>query len=351
MDIRNIRQQEAIDSYTGNYWAMIKAAPRFGKCKVTIEILRKFNMNKILICIPRVDIKESWENDMEKWGWSGDVTYTTFRSLHKVKDKYDLVIIDEIHECSPNQLKAIKLLKAKKLLALSGTITQKTEKEIADLADIYPSYEYTIEQAVEEGILCDYTITLHKVKLDDTKPLHRGRSEKAKFFALEKAIEKAKKEEKDTFFLYLQQIQLIQGSISKMEKTKDLLMVYREQRVLGFCGTTEIADQLGAPVYHSKKREKGILEEFCKGKGSPHLITIKMAQAGLTIVPINIGLINYTSGNPEEMAQKICRFLGFEYDNPEKKAEIHIVISDEKFETDRISTALMFFNKEKIKYK
>jgi hypothetical protein len=61
-------------------------------------------------------------------------------------------------------------------------------------------------------------------------------------------------------------------------------------------------------------------------------------------------VINYTSGNPEDTAQKICRFLGFEYDNPDKKAEIHLISSTENFEKSRLKTALLFFDESKINY-
>lgn len=350
MDIRDIRQLEAIDSFSGNYHSLIKAAPRFGKIKVAIGIFRKLGLRKVLVCIPRLDIQESWERDVEKWGWDGEMVFTTHRSMGKANQDVDIVVVDEIHECSVNQLHTIKTMKAKRLLALSGTITNKTQKEIDHIADIGVCYDYPIDQAVEEGILCDYQITIHKIGLDDKQKVHGKRTEKGKFRALEKKIEEMEEEKKDTFFLYLQQISLIQNSIAKAEKTKELMNEYKENRILCFCGVTKIADSLGYPVYHSKAKEKGVLSDFCQGKGQ-HLVTIKMAQSGLTIVPINIGLINYTSGNPEDTAQKICRFLGLEYDNPEKKADIHIVVSNEQFELQRMSTALMFFDEEKIIYK
>jgi len=348
--IRKIRQLEAVNSYSGKYHSLLKCAPRFGKIKVTLDIFKRDLIKKALIAIPRLDIKDSWEKDKEKWGWDGEIEYTTHRSLHKVSiNNYDILVIDEIHECSSNQLCSVKKINPKKVLALSGTITKKTQEEISNLADIDVCYDYPIEQAVEEGILCDYEIFIHKVALDNSKLLPNKRTEKKQFEILKNAYSKLEKEKKDSFFVYLKQISLIQNSIAKMEKTKELLSSFSGKRVLCFCGVTEIADKLGYPVYHSKNKEKGVLSNFCNGKGNC-LVTIKMAQSGLTIVPINIGLINYTSGNPEDTAQKICRFLGLEYDNPEKKASIHIVVSDEDFEIDRISTALMFFDKEKVKY-
>ena len=118
-----------------------------------------------------------------------------------------------------------------------------------------------------------------------------------------------------------------------------------------FCGVTQVADSLGIPVYHSKAREKDLFLDFCVGGGNVNqLATIKMMQAGITINPINKGIINYMSGNPEDSAQKICRFLGLEYNNPDKKAEIHIVSSNEDFEISRLKTGLAFFDQSKIKW-
>ena len=119
--------------------------------------------------------------------------------------------------------------------------------------------------------------------------------------------------------------------------------------MLVFCGTTKIADSLDIPVYHSKAKEKKILQDFCEGEGL-NLATIKMAQSGLTIKPINRGVVNYTSGNPEDTAQKICRFLGIEYNNLDKKAEIDIICSNTAFEKERLKTGLSFFDENKIKY-
>jgi superfamily II DNA or RNA helicase len=349
--MREKRQQEASDSYDGNERSIIKACPRFGKIKVTIDIWKKLGVKKVLVVYPRVDIQTGWVDDIKKWGWDGEVTFSTYRSLDKVVGVWDMVVYDEIHECSDNQLWKMKGIKCPHVLGLSGTMTIGTEKNIANIAQIYPCYEYSIEQGVKEGILCDYIITLHKTPLDDTiKTKKMGKSEKRRFESLTHVYNELKVQKKDTFFIYIKQIQLIQESYAKLQKTKDLLGQWSEERVLVFCGTTNIADQLGCQAYHSKRKEQAVFEDFCKGKGDNHLATIKMAQAGITIKPISRGLMNYISGSPEDTAQKVARFLGLEYSNPGKVADIHIVISDEKFEKEKVETALMFFDKNKIKW-
>lgn len=314
--------------------------------------MKRLSPERVLIVYPRKDIQEGWDTDAEKFGYEGSVNYTTYKSLHKhIDQEWDLVILDEIHEASKAQLAVINKLKAKSILGLSGTITRSTERTIYQATKINICYEYTIEQAVIEGILCDYKIILHKVPLSKRTFGTETKNESQRFSNLLYVYEQLTLQKKDAFHIYLKQIQLIQGSHAKIQKTKDLLRLWKGERVLVFCGTTAVADALDIQAYHSLRREESIFRAFCDGSGEDnHLATIKMAQAGVTIKPINKGLINYTSGNPEDTAQKICRFLGFEYDNPGKIAEIHMVVSTEKFELDRIATALMFFDPEKIFY-
>ncbi len=355
--MREQRQREATESFQQGDKSIIKAAPRFGKIKTSINIMERIRPKKVLIVYPRNDIQEGWESDFKKWEYPEEgVEYTTYKSLYKrIHEQWDLVILDEIHEASVNQLMVVNKLRSTSILGLSGTITVSTENNIYHHTKITPCYEYTINDAVREGILSDYKIFIHKVPLDTSKK-KAGKSESERFKNLDWVYKNLTLQKKDTFHIYLKQIQLIQSSYAKKQKTRDLLEQFRDVRVLVFCGTTEVADDLGCNVYHSKSTQsKDTFLKFCRGEmvqsGDNHLATIKMAQAGITVKPINKGIINYTSGNPQDTAQKICRLLGLEYDNPEKKAEIHIICSTEKFELDRMSTALMFFDKNKIFYK
>jgi superfamily II DNA or RNA helicase len=357
-DIREFRQNEAVDSFLNQ--GILKAAPRFGKILTSIKIMKRENPKKVLICFPRTTIKTSWTEDFEKWEYTpSEVVYTTFKSLHKFTDdhSFDFFIIDEIHEASRGQLIEMRKIVDRriKVLALSGTITGKTEKEIFIYADLAPFYDYSIEQAVEEGILTDYKIIIHKVNLS-TKPSSRYKdkngkplSEKQKFDRYMYVLGQMKKNTSEYFHLELKVINFLQKSITKLVKTKELIEKFKDERILVFCGVTEIADSLGIPAYHSKANEKQKFKDFCSGIGN-HLATIKMAQAGVTVLPINKGIINYTSGNPEDGAQKICRFLGLEYDTPDKLAEIHIICSTENFEINRTLTSLQLFDDKKIKF-
>lgn len=355
--MRELRQAEAAQAYMdSDRRSIINAAPRFGKIKVALDITKTLKANHIWIIAPRNDIFAGWDEDMEKFGRPAVVGKSTFTSIKKIETslKPKLIIIDEPHELSYNQqvelAKKIEEVGNPPVLGLTGTMTDKTAESLFDTLNLDTCFKYTIDQAVDEGILADYTLNIHRVPLENTEFRFRTKgkqyTEKG-YFDLQTYLRKEAKHNK--FFFDLKLINIIQNSRAKRAKTIQLLGEFQDERILVFCGTTEMADSLGIPVYHSKAKEKTIFSSFCKGENIDQLATIKMMQAGITIIPIHKGIINYTSGNPEDCAQRICRFLGYEYANPEKKAEIHLISSDEPFETDRLRTALLFFNKSKIK--
>jgi hypothetical protein len=153
----------------------------------------------------------------------------------------------------------------------------------------------------------------------------------------------------DTMFLRLARMRVIQSSLAKLNATKALLKNHKNERVLVFCGTTKIADRLGIPSYHSKSTKKEVFENFTGGEGN-HLAVVKIGNTGVTYKPLNKIIINYFDSNGENLAQKINRCMAMEYDNPDKKAQIYIITTDEIVELKWLSKALEFFDKDKIKY-
>lgn len=357
LELRIKRQQELAQAWIdGGKFGIIYAAPRFGKIYTTINILEKTKPKSILIAYPDTKIKAAWQADFETRGYDdSDVTYTTHLSLHKYKDNaYDMVIIDEVHLLSDNQLFATKdLLKHNDVvLGLTGTLSRWTEDTLCEHLDLCVVATYTIEQAIEEGVIVDYEINVVQVPLDsiiiqDFKG--KKRTEKRHFDTYGWMIDKLEREGKNTMFLRLGRMRVIQSSIAKKKATKRLLQMYKDDRILVFCGVTKIADSLGIPSYHSKSSEKKIFEDFAKGDGN-HLAVVKIGNTGVTYKPLNKVIINYFDSNAENLAQKINRCMAMEYNNPEKKAIIYIISTDEEVEKKWLKKALEFFDKNKIKF-
>jgi hypothetical protein len=60
-------------------------------------------------------------------------------------------------------------------------------------------------------------------------------------------------------------------------------------------------------------------------------------------------ILNYFDSNAENLAQKVNRCMSMEYNNPDKKAQIYIISTNEEVEEKWLNKALEFFEKDKIK--
>lgn len=358
MNIRDQRQKEFAQKWIDSgKFGILNLCPRFGKIYTTINILEQLKPKTILIAYPDNKIKASWQSDFEKRGYvSGFITYTTHLSLKKyTEEQFDIVIIDEIHLLSEAQIEAAKDIFDKHdcILGLTGTLSSDTQKTLYEELDIPVVARYSIEQAVQEGVVTDYEITVVKVPLDDKRINdYKGKkkTEKKHFDSYKWVIDSLERQGKNTMFLRLARMRIIQNSIAKMEKTKQLLKKHKDERVLVFCGVTKIADELDIPSYHSKTSEADVFNSFVSGEGNPHLAVVKIGNTGVTYTALNRVIINYFDSNGENLAQKINRCMAMEYNNPDKKAHIYIVSSDEDVEDRWLSRALEFFDKNKIKY-
>jgi superfamily II DNA or RNA helicase len=355
MSLRDQRQKEFAEVWLQKRWGILNLCPRFGKIYTTINILEKMNCDiSILIAYPDVKIKDSWEQDLQTRGYNNsNITYTTHLSLHKHKEtSFDLVIIDEIHLLSENQLDVCEELfqHNKQVLGLTGTLSTWTESEIWEHLTLPVIATYSIQQAIEEGVIVDYQITVVKVPLDNTQPIlikGKNRTEKKHFDACSWVIEDLERRGSNTMMLRLKRMRIIQGSIAKLRMTKAILNKYADERILVFCGTTDTADSLGIPSHHSKSPDKEGFKRFAEGEGN-HMAVVKIGNTGVTYKPLNKVVLNYFDSNAENLAQKVNRCMAMEYNNPDKKAQIYIISTNESIEQKWLNKALEFFDKDKI---
>jgi len=354
--IRDVRQKEFADVWLKKKHGILNLCPRFGKIRTSIKILEKLKPESILIAYPDNKIKESWQTDFEDLGYDDSiVTYTTHLSLKKYAElSFDVVIIDEIHLLSEAQIEVCKDLfdVNGQILGLTGTLSSWTERKLEEELDLHVIAHYPIEKAIEEGVIVDYEIHVIRVPLDNTVYNdYKGKlkTEKKHYDGISWVINKLQNSGTDTMFLRLARMRLIQSSLAKSIATKALLAAHKNERVLVFCGTTAVADNLGIPSYHNKSKEKEIFEDFAEGKGN-HLAVVKIGNTGVTYKPLDKVIINYFDSNAENLAQKINRCMAMEYNTPDKKAHIYIVSTNELVELKWLSKALEFFDENKIKY-
>lgn len=356
MGIREKKQEEFAEEYLRSSGrGILNLCPRFGKILTSIKILKTLGGNlNVLIAYPENNIKRSWEEDFKKWKYSNpNITFTTHLSLHKHKKiAFDIVIIDEVHLLSEAQIEVVQDLskKNKRILGLTGTLSSWTERTLGKRLGLNVISRYSIDEAIKDGVVTDYHITVKIVPLDNTvKNQYKkaSRTEKEQFRAYGGVIDRLEREYKETFYLRLARMRIIQNSLAKLNATKDILKRFSKERVLIFCGLIKIAGNLGCPTFHSKIKDKKALEDFSKGKGN-HLSVVKIGNTGVTYVPLSKVVINYFDSNAENLAQKINRCMAMEYSTPGKKADIWIVCTDEEVELNWLNKALEFFDDNKI---
>jgi len=344
---------KTIKFFKTNKAGYLDLAMRFGKCRVTIETLKKMISahGTVLIAYPDNKLKETWESECVLWKYNNpNITYVNFSSLKKYTQyEFDFIVIDEFHSCSPNEREYAKEIidNCEKALCLSGTISDDTrfDWELPEIAS------YSTADGINDGILADYQITVHKVDLDDsilTKDKKgKEKTEKQRYSGYTWVIEKLKRERANFMFMALARNRLSQSSIGKMTYLKALLHNMQDKRVIIFTGLANVADDIGCPSYHSKSKNEDSYTGFQEGKHN-HLALAAMGKMGVTYKNLDsVILLNFTY-NAEESSQILNRAIKLDYQG--KIADLHILCLNEAPELKKIKESLSMLDQSKIKY-
>ena len=350
-------QQQFIDKtvkyFKSNKAGYLDLAMRFGKCRTTIEVLKKMVKKNewILIAYPDNKLKQTWMDEMDLWDYDHpNIEYVNFSSLKKhVGQAYDFVVIDEFHSCSDNERDyAMRIMEASDhTLCLSGTISDDTriDWELNEIAS------YSTSDGIRDGILADYKITVHKVDLDNNILIKdkkgKLKTERQKYNAYTFVIDKLKTEGANFMHLALARNRLSLSSIGKMNYLKKLLAYLSDKRVLVFTGLANVADEIGIPSYHSKSKDDEGYIGFQEGKHN-HLALAAMGKMGVTYINLDsVILLNFTY-NAEESSQILNRAIKLDYKG--KIADLHILCLNEKPELKKIKESLSMLDQSKITY-
>jgi superfamily II DNA or RNA helicase len=350
-------QEQFIDRtlkfFQKNKAGYLDLAMRFGKCRVTIELLKKlYNYDcTVLIAYPDNKLRTTWESECELWKYTNpNITYVNFSSLKKYTQfEFDFFIIDEFHSCSENEREYAKeiIKNCDKTLCLSGTISDETRIEW----ELFEIGSYSTKEGIRDGILADYQISVHIVNLDNsvktTDKKGKIKTEKQRYDGYTWVIDKIKRERGNFMHLALTRNRLSLSSIGKMNYLKKLLLKLQDKRVVVFTGLSKVADDIGIPSYHSKSKDDSAFVGFQEGKHN-HLALAAMGKMGVTYKDLDsVILMNFTY-NAEESSQILNRAIKLDYHG--KIADLHIICLNEPAEIKKIKESLSMLEQNKIKY-
>lgn len=351
MTLRDKLQIEWCNAYLNDGGSsLLDLCPRSGKSYVGTRIFKRLGKNpKILIVYPDKNIEESWKTAFKDLDYSNsNIKWSTYLSIEKNIDVYDLVVLDECQLPSIRQKEAIKTLisKGNRILGLSGTLSKDTKQELLDELGLKVLVSYTLNQAIEDGLISDYRIKIVKVDLDNEELIYKKntRTEKKQYGALTWVI----KNKGQNMMLNLQRMRIIHNSVAKIRKVKELLWTLINERVLVFCASNKTAQELGCVIHTSKFKNQEEFDKFTSGDGN-HIAVCKIGNTGVSFKHLWYIIIAAFDSNGENLCQRICRSLIL--DEKGKISTIYIISSTETQECDVwLKKALEFFDQTKIEY-
>lgn len=353
-----LQSQWAAKFISSSKRGILYVSPRCGKIKTSINILNLLPeiQPKVLISYPDNKIKNSWLNDFEKFGYENpNVIFVNNSSLDKYINEKDIYlwIPDEIHTLSDHQIECGKSIakNSKFILGLSGSISKDTKFNLKANLGLDIIVEYSIGEAIKDGLISNYNISIHSVSLDNFKKEinKKGKyvSEKERYDNYTFVIEGLRRQGKDTMHLAIHRNNILKSSYSKQVEIKNLLKKMKDKRVLIFTGLQKVADNLGIPSYHSKSKNDQSYQDFLNNVIN-HLALAQIGGIGTTYGNLDSIIMSNFTYNSEDTLQQLCRALVLDYND--KIADLHIITTNEPAETKKLNESLKIFDKSKIKW-
>ena len=357
MNKRTEIQTEATNTIIKNkFTGIIDLSPRSGKSKVILDSVKTLKNSNILITAPFDTILDSWKVELNKWGYGdNDIKLINQRSLNKEDlANYNIIVCDEVHTLSDNQKSLLQPFK-NKILGATGSLGDKTKKALRWELGLKPIFTYSIEQAIEDGIISNYEIVLHYVDLDNkisnipygtkAKPLigtelqaynwFSSQFERMKFLSYNNPGLNAVKMN----YARLRS-NVIYNSINKLSKALELKK--NSSRCLIYTARTEVADKI-SKSYHSKSEDDN-LESFALGK-IKKLAVVQMVSMGVTIKNLKHVIVHQLQSSEEMSMQKFLRAMNLE---DEKIAKIEIIVVKNTQDQSWVDKSISWIPKEKI---
>jgi len=351
-------QLEALNATKGKQKCSVVLGTGVGKTLVGLTHIENNTtpLMKVLIVAPKKAIFLSWKDDAEKFGKEellGRMTFTTYLSLNKHNpNDYDAVYLDEMHSLLDSHRGFLQLYKGK-ILGLTGTPPKRGYSEKGKLVQEFCPVVYTFkaDDAIENGILNDYQIIVHELRLSNEKNYTVNMqnksyvtSEELNYTYWSRRVDVGNG---NMHMIRVMRMKALMEYPSKEVYTRKLLDSINTKCIV-FANTQIQADKLCDHSYHSNNPDSVTnLEEFKLGNITK-LSTVLQLSEGVNIPNLKQGIIMHAYGNERKAAQRIGRLLRL---NPDDKAIVHILCYMDTVDEKWVKEALEGFDQSKIIWK
>lgn len=337
--------QNKINSINTNL--LLELPTGYGKTKLALDIINNCNPNNILIVIPRIVLIDSWKDEIKKWGYEqtlNKITFTTYVSLAKHIDKWDLVIFDECHHLSERCREIIPSFRFKKVILLSATVKRDLKTIFYYLFKPLTVLRVTTREAIDNEELPDPKIIFIPLHLDNTKqdywiiknkskgnPITINYADRLKYLNVKGCrvqIRCTQQQYYDDMSAYINWFKnRVHLNIYKRlylrkcgerlkwlseEKTSimhKILNLYKDYRTITFCSSIAQTERLGKNCINSKnKKAQEYLQAFNDNKIN-HITACDMLNEGINLSSCQVGIFAALNSSDRLITQKTGRLL------------------------------------------
>ena len=349
--------QECLTKIDNTKFLLLELATGVGKTKISLDLVNhlvatKYKGKKVsmLILVAKTVHKQTWKDEMKKWG-GVEVDTLTMECYESLKNHqyeyYDIVVADEVHHLnSDKRLDMLKTLSFGNLIGLSATIPQKLK--------MYLKYEYHADvvscdlvKAIDSEILPEPKIVLLPLQVDAVNPTEtielnpkaKGKvyygdfsklwsyrkmkvhaiitcTPKQKLGDMNNQILFAKNRYQRTRQDYLRNKWLFDCGERikflanlKNDIVKAILHKLAKERCITFCKTIEQAETLGKYCIHSKNPNSDDIYNAFNVKNINHIASVNVLNEGANLVDCKYAVFANYSASEICSAQRLGRSL------------------------------------------
>lgn len=307
-----------------------------GKTKVAIDLInhicdRVFRNDEsptsILILVAKTVHKQTWKDEIEKWGGikSDYITIECYESLKNYKNSYfDVVVTDEMQHLSEARLEVLETIHINEsFIGLSATIKR-------DMRD-YFIYNHKAEvikcglkEAVEDEVLPEPTVYLLPLTLDTTNYTYKvkkfGRdiitTQKGCYDSISSLIEwyknkyfNSRNERIKNLWLSTAGKRLKWCAEQKEALVLSLLDKFRNYKTLTFCSSIEQSERLGKYNITSKNKDSVKNLELFNANRIKHITACNILNEGVNLTNCRIGIFCNLNSSEIVVKQRVGRIL------------------------------------------
>ena len=367
-ELKSKIQEECLDKARKVNYSMVVAATGVGKSKIAVdyakEIVKENPLAKILIIVPTEKLRdENWKEEFKKWEadgiWANNIDRSCYVSANKyIENNYDLVILDEIHNITPNNALFFSQNVVHKAIGLTATLPSDLEKTeiLFNELDFQVVKTISLEQAVELGLVSPYNIKVIEVDLNNKdKDIKAGnkakpffQTEYAAYKYLDSTINRMMFSRSPALkFKLLQRMRFIYNLESKTKAAEYLLenVIPEQERTIIFSGGIKQAERLNEHYFHSKTNDAD-LNSFKEGEIN-RLSCVNSLNEGHNIANLDNALVVQLNSKELNLVQRIGRVIRYREGH---EATIYILMASNTQDEKWVNKALANFDKSKIEF-